>query len=1307
MAMTSHMAEPQGLLLVDLLQDLATVVDLMTEQIRICSWLDAYLLCAAADQILEDALGGRPSLGHRGWWRRVARELERGRAARPAGALVRSGVGVADRFWQLTPRYRRVARAHQTMSCLADDLAALVLDSEYPAVGTHATLSNAAEAAAIKVRSLPGHIQRRTLRLPSCFRSFDQHPADIETLVSRFVAGWPDRSSPLTIVGVRTSGSYLAPLATAAARRAGDSRVDGLTIRPGVTPGPAERRLLTRAARRDHWVLILDDPPVSGQSVQAVAESLVARGIRRDRIVLLLAVQDGNGVLPDALSRYHGVTLPWSDWHVHTRLQPAHLQTALQRMQPEGVEITDVSPWYSMASPRRGHVRVFCTAKVAAPGTAPVERVDFAVEGAGLGFFGRHSVAIAHALDEGVPTVFGFEDGLVYRQWLPGPPSRLRASDPALVSAVADYAARRHATLPATHDRSRELDGEQPVWEVASMILSKSLGRAGIAFRPLVTDRLAHRLLAVQQPSVIDGRMGGRCWFRRPGSEPVKVDFASANFSNLDLSCYDPIFDLAGAAIELGDADQLTALRGAFERSSGMVVDDERWLLYQLVHGWNAQRTGHMTTSTAKLLSTRAVHQYLAAIFLSDLPVPADGPLCAIDIDGVLETESMGFSATSVSGALALRALRAHGYRAVLATGRSVDEVADRCRTFDLAGGVAEYGSAVFDARTGVVTDLLGHEGMAAVASLHEWLGQRADLDVDTGYRRIARVRLVDGRAGRSVASTHLEDLPQPAGGRWQLIVGEGQTDIVGPGIDKGLGLRALARRLQPGASDPILELAVGDTEYDLPMLRLARRPFAPANASPALQAHQIPVLRSGYQMGLAESVGHLIGHRPGACDLCAPRVYGTRAQAAAPGAVRARRGRRRHAPAPPITGRRGRQRRGYEDDLPVQRRAASPDTRLCFRPDGGPITSAVGVSSRPGRRSPRSSVSAYWTLAAHNYSPSDLGRNSAAISAMMFLAGVAELNLMSALVRFLPIAGRSTVSFVRTVYVITIGTAFVLAVAFLAVVGWVAPSLRMLVSSPPFAVGFVVATMVWTVFVLQDSVLTGLHRTWLVPVENGTYAIGKLILLLPLAVLLPRQGIFVSWTLALLLSVVPVTAFLFWRAIPTHQKNAVPDLPSPTASEIRRFAAADYGGALCWMAAINLLPVVVLDLAGAGSTGVFSVSWVIAYSLYLVSANMGTSLVVESVGVAGDVAKRFYQVVTQTTKLISPVVAVLVIGAPEILRLFGSVYSDKPRPCFAFWSSRLSPMSSRPAPSASCGRGTRRGWARRRWASSPPSSSC
>ncbi|GAA3065387.1 hypothetical protein GCM10010464_32190 [Pseudonocardia yunnanensis] len=47
---------------------------------------------------------------------------------------------------------------------------------------------------------------------------------------------------------------------------------------------------------------------------------------------------------------------------------------------------------------------------------------------------------------------------------------------------------------------------------------------------------------------------------------------------------------------------------------------------------------------------------------------PADGPLCAIDIDGVLEAGAFGFSAITPTATTALRALAAHGYRAASRT---------------------------------------------------------------------------------------------------------------------------------------------------------------------------------------------------------------------------------------------------------------------------------------------------------------------------------------------------------------------------------------------------------------------------------------------------------------------------------------------------------------------------------------------------------------------------------------------------------------------------------------------------------------
>src|SRR5215831_5444269 len=69
-----------------------------------------------------------------------------------------------------------------------------------------------------------------------------------------------------------------------------------------------------------------------------------------------------------------------------------------------------------------------------------------------------------------------------------------------------------------------------------------------------------------------------------------------------------------------------------------------------------------------------------------------------------------------------------------------------------------------------------------------------------------------------------------------------------------------------------------------------------------------------------------------------------------------------------------------------------------------------------------------YWIVAARTAPAAVLGRNSAAIYMMMFLAGVAELNLMSTLVRFLPTSGRRAARFIVSVYAASAAVAAVIA---------------------------------------------------------------------------------------------------------------------------------------------------------------------------------------------------------------------------------------------------------------------------------------
>ena len=490
-------------------------------------------------------------------------------------------------------------------------------------------------------------------------------------------------------------------------------------------------------------------------------------------------------------------------------------------------------------------------------------------EGAGLGYFGRQGIALARALPGQVPHLYGFADGVLYRDWLPsGPPS---VPDAELAGIIADYVAARQAALPATAVPNSRMGGRDVVWEVAARLLSAQYGTASLAVRPLLLEPLMRRMLSHECPTVIDGRTGSRHWLADPETGGLrKVDFYQHGFGHLSPICYDPVYDLAGAAADPPGPGFEARLRGAYQRTSGQLVDAERWLLYRLTHLWRLRRDGDVGPDQKGQRSAAAIHDYLAGLYLRGL-APATGPLCAIDLDGVLECGPLGYPATSPSGVLALRALIAHGYRPVLATGRSLPEVRERCAVFGLAGGVAEYGSALVC--DGEAVDLLPPDGRTLVEAIREELSGRPEVDLDPRYRYTVRARAPGGGPLPADLIASLASAAQPG---VRLVHGQGQTDFVWAGVDKGSGLRALAARL----SAPGCALAVGDSASDLPLFECAGLARAPRNARLGAGGSGIRLTRHAYQAGLVDACSDLLGHRPGECPACHPPAFAPRTKA-------------------------------------------------------------------------------------------------------------------------------------------------------------------------------------------------------------------------------------------------------------------------------------------------------------------------------------------------------------------------------------------------------------------------------------------
>jgi hydroxymethylpyrimidine pyrophosphatase-like HAD family hydrolase len=463
---------------------------------------------------------------------------------------------------------------------------------------------------------------------------------------------------------------------------------------------------------------------------------------------------------------------------------------------------------------------------------------------------------------------------MLYRQWLPEA-QRLTALPPDLsevVGPIVGYINQRRQALAMAEDFSLRLPDRGAVWQRVAELLGRGFGRTANFARP-VMHRLGKRLVGARQPSVIDGAMQLRHWFRMKGPPSTgfrKVHFEERAFSNLELYSYDPIFDLAGACTTPATAVLAEPLRKRYEGVAG-AIEPERWLLHQLVHLDELERRSEEEPVVIHRAEAVAVQRYAAEVWFGDLAVPITGPVCAVDVDGVLETTGLGFSAIGPTGALALRALIRHGYRPVIATGRSLDEVRERCDAYRLAGGVAEYGAAAYNQITSTARELLTGEQRQALRRVRTMLSENGDVLVDPGYRLAVRAYYVAGPRREQLPAETIRRVLASCG-EVRAIEGSYQTDFVAAGVDKGTGLLELVSELgvcrAHGAS--ALELAVGDTMADAPMFNLAARAFAPAHAAPGLSS-RVKIVRKPYQAGLSLAVASLIGHPPGQCRACHP----------------------------------------------------------------------------------------------------------------------------------------------------------------------------------------------------------------------------------------------------------------------------------------------------------------------------------------------------------------------------------------------------------------------------------------------------
>ena len=296
-----------------------------------------------------------------------------------------------------------------------------------------------------------------------------------------------------------------------------------------------------------------------------------------------------------------------------------------------------------------------------------------------------------------------------------------------------------------------------------------------------------------------------------------------------------------------------------------------------------------------------------------------------------------------------------------------------------------------------------------------------------------------------------------------------------------------------------------------------------------------------------------------------------------------------------------------------------------------------------------------FWGVATHLTTASSVGRSSAEITAMIFLASLAQLSFNSIFERFLPVAGPKSRSFVGRAYAISISVALLIASTY-AMLGW---GRRFVPRGFWWQALFVFAVILWTLFVLQDSVLIGIRQAKWVPVENIAFALLKLALL-PMALAFSRsQGIFMAWTAPVAPAVGWVTLYLFRRGILRHEKLTLQSDELPSPRELIKLAGAQYMTLLFWAFSPSIITLIVIQRLGAVSNAHYYVPALIESGLYLILLSIGRSFLVEAAH-EPEALRRHSRTATRAMLLILiPSVAIGVAFAPIFLRIFGSGYAQ------------------------------------------------
>jgi adenine/guanine phosphoribosyltransferase-like PRPP-binding protein/trehalose-6-phosphatase len=756
---------------------------------------------------------------------------------------------------------------------------------------------------------LPSRLLAQRARVPSAFHSQSLTPHDSQALAQKFVRVFPDRQRPILVLGLRTAGSYFAPLVCAHLKREGYKTVACVTARPTTGVGLWEGREIRRNARGGALVAIVDEPMTSGTTMVEAVRFLQESGFEpRDIVALVPNHPARSGWTWSSKVKFPPATqitvllLEGEEWQRRKLLGPEAVEERLKEYfldrgyrsanLESGPELEKYRQQLRNLELSKGHIRFKSIYRVGlehGDGTAETRYV--LAKSIGWGWLSYSAFLGAHRLSSHVPPVLGLRNGILYTEWIPKEvqlanetPSRSQ-----VVQALGSYVAARARSLRLELDPTADLGAQEE--PVGLGLLSDRMSRAyhNKITAALKRGRLCDTLMRYgsPRPTLIDGKMQPTEWIR--GAKGLlKTDFEHHGLGKPHLNATDSAYDLAEAMLywELSEEEESDLLTRYIEKSGDTSVH-KRLFLYKLLAGTWGTMQALEVLKLPKLSHQHAefnqrflqansfliLHttRYCGSLCRHPKARSWHTPLVVLDIDGVLDAWIFGFPSTTAAGIKAISLLHNHNFAVGVDTARSLGEVQEYCRAYGFVGGAAEYGSVLWDAVRNRELVLVTSEALSAMEKVKRALREIPGVFVNDQYRYSIRTyQFEDERPGPLPTSVVQEILTRLDVRSLKIHQTSSDTAILAKEVDKGEGLQALLAWTGTPNQDTV---AIGDSEADLAMFRMAKRSFAPAQIKCRGEAQALGcrIARSSYQEGLLEIARMLIHAGGERCERCQP----------------------------------------------------------------------------------------------------------------------------------------------------------------------------------------------------------------------------------------------------------------------------------------------------------------------------------------------------------------------------------------------------------------------------------------------------